>query len=76
MAKKRTKRGDTSPLFERLEAVRLRAGIESKYAFAKKIGLSAGKYDHYKDTVKITPLQEIALQAMELDGIDWIEFPE
>jgi DNA-binding XRE family transcriptional regulator len=69
----RTPTERTSPLYERLEAIRKRAGIESKTEFAKRIGLTPVKYDNTKDSQGITPSWEIALQAMELDGIDWIE---
>lgn len=77
MAKKKVvKRGDNSPLFQRLEAIRIANEIPTRTAMAKAIGVSPDKYGQYKETKGITPLQEIALQAMEADGLDWIEFPE
>jgi hypothetical protein len=66
----------TSELYDRLEAIRKKVKIESKTEFARRIGLTPVKYDNTKDTQGITPSWEIALQAMELDGIDWIEISE
>lgn len=75
MAKQEEER--TSELYERLERVRsrIKVGKEiiSKYAFSKRLGMTPGQYDGLRNTSRVTVLQEIALQAMELDGIDWIK---